>query len=113
MCIGIINLFLCASVDIYFSNVKFLEVIFPVFQDTRQRNIERDENTQDEDICYSKGKVEQWTILMFCMHQKNVYDYCYDYHIHFNINIHIAVICHYDMYQIILYIIHINYITFI
>ena len=40
---------------------------------------------------------------MFCMHQKHVYDYCYDYYIHFNIQIHIAVMCHYDMYQIILY----------
>ena len=43
---------------------------------------------------------------------KNIYDYCYDYHIYFNIKIYIAVLCHYDMYQIILYTIYINYVTF-
>ena len=48
------------------------------------------------------------------MHQKHVYHSCYyDYYIHFNIQIHIAVMSHYDMYQIILYTMHINYVTFI
>ena len=105
------KLILCTSVDIYFSNLKLLSVICPIFQDTRQWNIDTEQNEQDGDICYSKHNVEH--ILMFCMHQKHVYDYCYDYYIHFNIQIHIAVMCHHDMYQIILYTMHINYVTFI
>ena len=95
MCLGIINLFLCTSVDIYLSNLKLLSLIFPIFQHTRQRNIETDQNEQYEDICYSKSNLEH--IIMFCMHKKNVYDYCYDYHIHFKIKIHISVMCHYDI----------------
>ena len=50
---------------------------------------------------------------MFCMHQKHVYHSCYGYYIHFNIQIHIELMSHYDMYQIILYTMHINYVTFI
>ena len=50
---------------------------------------------------------------MFCKHQKHVYHSCYDYYIYFNIQIHIALMSHYDMYQIILYTMHINYVTFI
>ena len=50
---------------------------------------------------------------MLCMHQKHVYHSCYDYYMHFNIQIHIALMSHYDMYQIILYAMHINYGTFI
>ena len=51
-------------------------------------------------------------ILMFCMHQKHIYHSCYDYYIHFNIQIHIALMSHYDMYQMILYTMHINDGTF-
>ena len=51
-------------------------------------------------------------ILMFCMHQKHIYHSCYEYYIHFNIQIHIELMSHYDMYQIILYTMHINYVTF-
>ena len=47
------------------------------------------------------------------MYDTNAFNYCDDYHIHFNINMHIGVMCDYDMYQMILYVIDINCFTFI
>ena len=44
MCIHIINLFLFTSVDICFQNLKLLYVICPIFQDTRQHNIDIEAN---------------------------------------------------------------------
>ena len=49
---------------------------------------------------------------MFCIHHKHMYHSCYDYYIHFNIQIHIALMSRYDMYQMILYTININDVTF-
>ena len=90
--------------------MQLLSVIFPIFKDTRESDIEKDECEHDEDISKSKGKVAH--VLIFCMHDKNVYDYCYYYDTHFNIKIHIAIMCHYYMYHMILYTIHINCFTF-
>ena len=54
-----------------------------MFQDTRERNLGTDEHEDYEDISHSKGKVEH--VVIFFMHDTNVYNYCDDYHIHFNI----------------------------
>ena len=71
--------------------MQWLSVIFPIFKDTRESNIEKDECEHSEDISKSKGKVTH--VLIFCIHDKNVYYYCYDYDAHFNIKIHIAIMC--------------------
>ena len=52
-------------------------------------------------------------VLIFFMLDTNVYNYCDDYHIHYNIKMHIGVMCDYNMYQMILYTIDINWFTFI
>ena len=68
MCIGIINLFLCASVYIF---VKFAIIISNIskFKNTRESDIEKDECEHDEDISKSKGKVTH--VPIFFMHDKN------------------------------------------
>ena len=96
---------------IYFSNLQLLWEIFPIFPDTRERNLGTHEHEDDEEISCSKGHVEH--VLIFLMHDTNVYNYCDDYHIHFNIKMHIGVMCDYDIYQMILYAIDINCFTFI
>ena len=41
----------------------------------------------------------------------HIYHSCYDYYIHFNLQIHTELMSHYDMYQMILYTMHINDVT--
>ena len=109
MCIHIINLFLFTSVDICFSNLKLLYVICPIFQGTREHNIDIEGFEEDNNICYSKHNMQY--ILMFCIHQKHIYHSCYDYYIHFNLQIHIGLMSHYDLCKMILYTMDINDVT--
>ena len=84
----------------------------PIFTDARETDTQKDESAQDEEISKRKGKVTH--VLISCMHDKNVYYYCYYYDTHFNIKIHIAIMCHYYYrYNIILYTINISCFTFI
>ena len=57
------------------------------------------------------GKEEH--IVIFVMHDTNVYNDCDDYHIHFKIKKHIGVMHDSDMYKMIMYTIDINCLTFI
>ena len=47
------------------------------------------------------------------MHDTHVYNDCDDYNIHLNIKMYIGVMCDYDMYEMILYTIDMNCLTFI
>ena len=85
--------------------------MFPLFQDTRERNFARCEYTDDEEISDSMGKVQH--VVIFLMHDTNVYHDCDDYHIHLKIEMPIGVMCDSDIYQMILYAIDINCFTFI
>ena len=75
------------------------------------RNLDRCKDDNMEEISDSRGKVSH--VLRFFMYDTHVYHYCNDYHIHFNIKMHIAAMCDYDMYEIILYTIAMNCFTFI
>ena len=69
------------------------------------------EYADDEEISYSMGKVQH--VVIFLMHDTNVYHDSDDYHIHFKIKMHIGVMCDSDINQMILYTIDINCLTFI
>ena len=88
-----------------------VHVIFTIFQDTRERKFVTREYTDDGEISYSMGKVQH--VVIFHMHDTNVYHDCDDYHIYFKIKMHIGVMCDSDIFQMILYTIDINCLTFI
>ena len=47
---------------------NYYMVIYLIFKDTRENDIEKDESVHDKDISKSKGKVTH--VLISCMHDK-------------------------------------------